>query len=48
MKKPLPGRLTTQIFNRNEGDEIGWLKPTGIFTVNEKMHDGAQIIGDLY
>ncbi len=41
VKKPLPGRLTTQIFNRNEGDEIGWLKPTGIFTVNEKMHDGT-------
>ena len=37
VKKPLPGRLTTQIFNRKEGDEIGWLKPTGIFTINEKM-----------
>jgi ferredoxin/flavodoxin---NADP+ reductase len=41
VKKPLPGRLTTQLFNRKEGDEIGWLKPTGIFTVNEKMHDGS-------
>ncbi len=41
VKKPLPGRLTTQIFNRKEGDEIGWLKPTGIFTINEKMHDGS-------
>jgi ferredoxin--NADP+ reductase len=40
VKKPLPGRLTTQIFNRKEGEEIGWLKPTGIFTINEKMHDG--------
>jgi len=41
VKKPLPGRLTTQIFNRKEGEEIGWLKPTGIFTINEKMHDGS-------
>ncbi len=41
VKKPLPGRLTTQIFNRKEGEEIGWLKTTGIFTINEKMHDGS-------
>jgi ferredoxin/flavodoxin---NADP+ reductase len=40
VKKPLPGRLTTQLFNRKEGDEISWLKPTGIFTINEKLHDG--------
>ncbi|HSF01243.1 MAG TPA: FAD-binding oxidoreductase [Nitrososphaeraceae archaeon] len=41
VKKPLPGRLTTQIFNRKEGEQIGWLKPTGIFTINEKLHDGS-------
>jgi ferredoxin--NADP+ reductase len=41
VKKPLPGRLTTQIFNRKEGEEIGWLRPTGIFTINEKVHDGS-------
>ena len=29
VRKPLPGRLTTQIFNIKEGDEILWLKPTG-------------------
>ena len=29
VRKPLPGRLTTQIFNVKEGDEILWLKPTG-------------------
>ena len=29
VRKPLPGRLTTQIFNAKEGDEILWLKPTG-------------------
>jgi ferredoxin--NADP+ reductase len=40
VRKPVPGRLTTEIFNRKEGDEIIWVKPTGIFTINEKMPDG--------
>ncbi len=37
VKKPVPGRLTTQVFDKKEGDEILWVKPTGIFTINEKM-----------
>ncbi len=41
VKKPLPGRLTTEMFNKREGDEISWVKPTGIFTINEKMPDGS-------
>lgn len=41
VRKPVPGRLTTQLFNMKEGDDILWVKPTGIFTINEKMHDGA-------
>jgi ferredoxin--NADP+ reductase len=41
VKKPLPGRLTTQLFDKKEGDEINWVKPTGIFTINEKMPDGG-------
>ena len=41
VKKPLPGRLTTQLFDKKEGDEINWVKPTGIFTINEKMPDGS-------
>jgi len=41
VRKPLPGRLTTELFNIREGDEILWVKPTGIFTINEKMHDGT-------
>lgn len=41
VKKPVPGRLTTQLFNMKEGDDILWVKPTGIFTINEKMHDGS-------
>ncbi|HEX6560591.1 MAG TPA: FAD-binding oxidoreductase [Nitrososphaera sp.] len=40
VRKPVPGRLTTQLFNMKEDDEIAWVKPTGIFTINEKMHDG--------
>ena len=41
VKKPLPGRLTTQLFDKKEGEEINWVKPTGIFTINEKMPDGS-------
>jgi ferredoxin--NADP+ reductase len=40
VKKPVPGRLTTQIFDKREGDEVLWVKPTGIFTINEKMATG--------
>ncbi|MGD1835976.1 MAG: FAD-binding oxidoreductase [Nitrososphaeraceae archaeon] len=42
VRKPLPGRLTTHLFNMKEGDEISWLKPTGAFTINETMPDGSQ------
>ena len=41
VKKPVPGRLTTQMFNKREGDEVSWVKPTGIFTINEKMTTGV-------
>jgi ferredoxin/flavodoxin---NADP+ reductase len=41
VRKPLPGRLTTELFNRREGEEAAWVKPTGIFTINEKLHDGS-------
>src|ERR671918_51965 len=39
VRKPVPGRLTTELFNKKEGDEIFWVKPTGIFTINEKLPD---------
>lgn len=42
VRKPLPGRLTTQLFNAKEGDEVNWIKPTGAFTLNEKMPDGGK------
>ena len=41
VRKPLPGRLTTELFNKKEGEDAAWVKPTGIFTINEKMHDGS-------
>ncbi len=43
VRKPLPGRLTTQLFNVKEGDEILWLKPTGkALTINEKLPNGEK------
>jgi len=41
VKKPVPGRLTTELFNRREQDEILWVKPTGAFTIDEKKYDGT-------
>ena len=44
VRKPLPGRLTTQLFNIKEGDEILWLKPTGkALTINEKLPNGEKM-----
>ena len=43
VRKPLPGRLTTQIFNAKEGDEILWLKPTGkALEINQKLPNGEK------
>ncbi len=43
VRKPLPGRLTTQIFNTKEGDEILWLKPTGrALLINEELSNGEK------
>ncbi|MCH8324094.1 MAG: ferredoxin--NADP reductase [Thaumarchaeota archaeon] len=43
VRKPLPGRLTTLLFNAREGDEVGWIKPSGIaLDINEKMSDGSK------
>src|ERR671939_215973 len=41
VRKPVPGRLTTELFNKKEGDEILWVKPTGIFTINDKLANGS-------
>jgi ferredoxin--NADP+ reductase len=43
VRKPLPGQLTTQLFSAKEGDEIAWLKPSGIaLSINEKLPDGSK------
>ncbi|MBI3842528.1 MAG: ferredoxin--NADP reductase [Thaumarchaeota archaeon] len=42
VRKPVPGRLTTQLFSSKEGDEIYWVKPTGAFTIDEKNHEGVK------
>ncbi len=43
VRKPIPGRLTTQLFNAKVGDEINWIKPTGkALEINEKMADGSK------
>ena len=41
VRKPLPGRLTSDLFSKKEGEEVIWVKPVGMFTINEKMHDGS-------
>ncbi|MCH7560981.1 MAG: ferredoxin--NADP reductase [Thaumarchaeota archaeon] len=43
VRKPLPGRLTTQLFNAKEGDEILWLKPAGkALMINEELANGEK------
>ncbi|MFQ5940249.1 MAG: ferredoxin--NADP reductase [Nitrososphaerales archaeon] len=42
VKKPVPGRLTTELFEKKEGDEIYWIKPTGPFGILDKKSDGTQ------
>jgi len=42
VRKPLPGRLTTQLFSAKEGDEIVWIKPTGAFILDDKKADGTE------
>ncbi|MGI0082525.1 MAG: FAD-binding oxidoreductase [Nitrosopumilaceae archaeon] len=42
VRKPLPGRLTTQLFSSKEGDEIYWVKPVGAFTIDDKNHKGEK------
>ncbi|MEK0382113.1 MAG: FAD-binding oxidoreductase, partial [Nitrosopumilus sp.] len=41
VRKPLPGRVTTQLFYASEGDEIFWGNPTGnALAINQKLHNG--------
>ena len=40
LKRPVPGKGTTQLFDLKEGSDIFWIKPAGAFTINEKMANG--------
>ena len=41
VRKPLPGRVTTQLFYASEGDEIFWGNPTGnALAINDTLHNG--------
>ncbi len=43
VRKPLPGRLTTQLFNAKEGDEILWLKPAGrALMISQELASGEK------
>ena len=43
VRRPLPGRVTTALFNAGEGDEVSWIPPTGAaLKINEKMGDGSK------
>ena len=43
VRQPLPGRLTTQLFNAKVGTEINWLKPGGAaLLINDKLPNGEK------
>jgi len=43
VRKPLPGRVTTALFNSGEGSEVSWIPPTGAaLQINEKLADGSK------
>ena len=43
VRKPLPGRVTTQLFYASEGDKVTLGLPTGnALTINERLHDGSK------
>jgi ferredoxin--NADP+ reductase len=43
VRKPLPGRVTTQLFYTSEGDQVTLGKPTGnALTINETLPDGRK------
>ena len=43
VRKQLPGRVTTALFNSGEGGEVSWLPPTGAaLAINEKLSDGTK------
>jgi ferredoxin/flavodoxin---NADP+ reductase len=41
LTEPLPGKLTSAIFNLKERDRVYWRYPAGFFTIEEKKMDGS-------
>ena len=41
VSEPLPGKVTSAIFNLKEGDPVYWQYPAGTFTIEEKKVDGS-------
>ena len=43
VRKPLPGRLTTQLFNAKVGTSVKWMQPRGKdLLINETLHTGEK------
>ncbi len=43
VRKPLPGRLTTQLFNARVGAEMKWMAPRGAdLNINDTLHTGEK------
>lgn len=40
-RKPVPGKLTTELFGKKTGDEILWRKPIGPFGIVDERPDGS-------
>jgi ferredoxin--NADP+ reductase len=41
VSEPVPGKVTSAIFNLKEGDRVYWRYPAGFFTIEEKRIDGS-------
>jgi len=42
VRRPLPGRLTSLLFNAKVGDKISWVKPAGNLTINDTLPSGEK------
>ena len=42
VRRPLPGRFTSLLFNAKEGDKISWAKPAGNLTINDTLPSGEK------
>ena len=40
VRKPYPGRLTTELFDAKVGDDVSWIRPTGHMTINDELPNG--------